>query len=238
MRAAAEKAIELDPLSAESYDALGAADAREGPWERAEKNFRRSIEIQPSRPEAHGHFAVNYLLPLGRVEEAIQELRMAEKSDRNFTFFLGDALADAGRNEEAAGVCETLPPDYGGTFGDLCLPGALARAGRAREVIQRYGALPANAPRVNAALVCAYARVGRREEAEKLAATLPSGFNVQGQAFACLGDKERVFEVLNRATAIGPIRMGWLLLRVDRECPGLLRGDPRLKALRKNVGLP
>src|SRR6266542_466329 len=92
-----EKAIELDPLSAESYDALGAADAREGPWERAEKNFRRSIEIQPSRPEAHGHFAVNYLLPLGRVEEAIQELRMAEKSDRNFTFFLGDALADAGR---------------------------------------------------------------------------------------------------------------------------------------------
>jgi hypothetical protein len=32
--------------------------------------------------------------------------------------------------------------------------------------------------------------------------------------------------------------MGQFLLRVDRENPGLLRGDPRLIALRKNVGLP
>jgi hypothetical protein len=32
--------------------------------------------------------------------------------------------------------------------------------------------------------------------------------------------------------------MGLFLLRVDRENRGLLRGDPRLKALRKKVGLP
>jgi len=32
--------------------------------------------------------------------------------------------------------------------------------------------------------------------------------------------------------------MGWFLLRVDRWNRGLLRGDPRLKALRKKVGLP
>jgi hypothetical protein len=32
--------------------------------------------------------------------------------------------------------------------------------------------------------------------------------------------------------------MGWFLLLVDREHPGLLSGDPRLKALRKKVGLP
>ena len=32
--------------------------------------------------------------------------------------------------------------------------------------------------------------------------------------------------------------MGWVLNRVDRESPGLLRNDPRLKVLRKKIGLP
>jgi hypothetical protein len=60
----------------------------------------------------------------------------------------------------------------------------------------------------------------------------------EAQIFACLGDKERVFEALDQHAANGPIRMGWVLNRVDREHPGLLRGDPRLNALRKKVGLP
>jgi hypothetical protein len=58
------------------------------------------------------------------------------------------------------------------------------------------------------------------------------------EIYACLGDKDRVFEALDRAAGLGPIRIGWFLLRVDREHRGLLSGDPRLKALRKKVGLP
>jgi len=58
------------------------------------------------------------------------------------------------------------------------------------------------------------------------------------EIYACLGDKDRVFEALDRAEHLGPIRIGWFLLRVDREHRGLLAGDPRLKALRKKVGLP
>jgi hypothetical protein len=58
------------------------------------------------------------------------------------------------------------------------------------------------------------------------------------EIFACLGEKDRVFEALERAAALGPIRIGWFLLRVDREHRGLLSGDPRLEALRKKVGLP
>lgn len=97
--APAEKAIQLDPLSAESYDALGAAFARETQWDQAEKNFRRAIETQPCRLESHGHFAMCYFLPLGTIEEAIRHLRIAEKSSPIFTFFLGGALADAGRTK-------------------------------------------------------------------------------------------------------------------------------------------
>ena len=85
------------------------------------------------------------------------------------------------------------------------------------------------------ALGCAYARAGRREEAEKLAAE--SAFNPFNQAriFACLGDKDRTFEALDRAAAAGPVRIGWALTSPELA---LLRGDPRVKALRKKVGLP
>ena len=234
MRAAAEKAIQLDPLSAESYDALGAAYARDAQWEQAEKSFRRAIEIQPGLLESHGYLAIYYLLPLGRIEEAIRQLRIAEKSRPVFTFFLGDALADTGRNGEAAIVCERLAP--GDLLKSQCLPGALERQGRAGEVIQTYGARSDNNPDVKAALVCAYVRVGRREDAERIAVDL--NLNARLQAFACLGDKDRVFDTFESNAALGPIRIGWFLLRVDRESPGLLRCDSRLDALRKNVGLP
>ena len=228
LRAAAQKAIELDPLSAESYEALGAAYAREAQWEQSEKSFRRAMEIQPNRVESHGYFAVYYLLPLGRIDAAIRELRIAEKSEPFFRIFLDDALEDAGRDEEALSFCETNPRNG-------CGLGARVRLGRSAEVIQIHEADPSKVPATE--LGCAFAQVGRREEAEKLVPT-ESGGSGGMEIYACLGDKQRVFEALDRAAGLGPIRIGWFLLRVDREHRGLLRGDPRLKALRTKVGLP
>lgn len=233
MRAAAEKAVQLDPLSGESYDALGGAFAREAQWEQAEKSFRRSMDIQPSRLESHGWFAMYYLLPLGRVEQAIRELRIAEKSEPIFRFFLSDALADAGRNDEAVEICSRLPPEFPGK--NQCMPGSLVRQGKAIEVIETYGSRPDNPGVVKAALVCAYAKLGRRDEAEKAANVFGIDRTI---ALACLGDKDGAFDLLESNAAIGPIRIGWFLLRADRENPGQLRGDPRWKALRKGVGLP
>jgi TolB-like protein len=239
LRAAAEKAIQLDPLSGESYDALGAAYAREAQWAQAEKSFLRAIEIQPGRGQSHTHFAVYFLLPLGRINEAIEQLRTAENSDPlspEVHFWLWDALADAGRDKEAATSCERLPDS---PTREQCVLDVRARQGRASEVIQIYEADPTKR-RVGAALGCAFARAGRREESEKVAADSAAnpGAISDAQIFACLGDKERVFERLDSQAGVGPIRMGWVLNRVEREHPGLLRGDPRLKVLRRKVGLP
>ena len=79
----------------------------------------------------------------------------------------------------------------------------------------------------------AYARSGRREEAQELALGLPP--IQQSVIFAGLGDQERALEDLDRMAVVGPVRMGSIL-----SLPGLalLRGDPLLKALRKKVGLP
>src|SRR5215510_6067289 len=195
MRAAAEKAIQLDPLLAEAYEALGAAYAREAQWDQAEKSFRRSMELQPGRLQSHGYFAILYLLPLGRVDEAIQQLQIAEKSEPTFAWFLGDVLADVGRNEEAAVVCNKLPPHYPLT--NQCIPGLMARQGKAAEVIQTYGALPDNPAWIRSELGCAYARAGRRDEAERVAASFSftgGGLLWAAPLFACLGDKDRAFE--------------------------------------------
>jgi tetratricopeptide (TPR) repeat protein len=238
LHAAAEKAIELDPLSAESYDALGAAYARDGQWEQSEKSFLRAIELQPQRADSHSHFASLYLLPLGRLEETIEQLSIAERNDPlapDVHYWLADALADAGRDEDAVKSCEKLPPEQ--PQREDCILGARRRQGKASEVVQIHEA----SGTVGAiGLGCAYARMGRREEAEKEAAIVATNPGGDGgsEIFACLGDKDRVFQALDGKAADGPLRMGYFLLRVDRENRGLLRGDPRLKALRKKVGLP
>jgi TolB-like protein len=236
MRSTAERAAQLDPLSAEAYDALGAAYAREGQWKQSEESYIHAIEIQPSRTESHADLAAFLLLPLGRIEDAIQHLRIAEKNDPLSSivhFWLGDALADAGRNEEALDACEKVS-DLN-NLKEGCVLRIRVLQGKAVEVIHIYEGDPAKS-RIGAALGCAYARADRREEAEKVFAATRD--IARAEILACLGDKDRVFEALDRDAGVGPIRMGWVLNRVNRESPGLLRGDPRLEALRKKVGLP
>jgi hypothetical protein len=80
----------------------------------------------------------------------------------------------------------------------------------------------------------AYGRAGRREEAEKLAAVEPDPFS-QALTYAGLGDKDRTLEALDRLSGLGAVRIGRALNSPELA---LLRGDPRVKALRKRVGLP
>jgi len=236
IRPAAERAVQLDPLSAEAYDALGAAYAREGQWEQSEKNFIHAIEIQPSRAESHADLVAFLLLPLGRFDQALQQLRIAEKNDPLSSFvhlWMGEALAETDRNEEAAGACEKMSELNANKEG--CVFRMRLLQGKAMDIIHIYEGDPAKS-RIGAPLGCAYARVGRREEAEKVFAATRD--IARAEILACLGDKDRVFEALDHDAGVGPIRMGWVLNRVNRESPGLLRGDPRLETLRKKVGLP
>ena len=57
----------------------------------------------------------------------------------------------------------------------------------------------------------------------------------QAVTFAGLGDKERALEAMEGSTAAGPFRVGRQLTWPELAA---IRGDPRMKALRKKVGLP
>ena len=201
------------------------------------KSFRRAIELDPNSSNAHGDFATYLLWPLGRMEEALQHLRIAEKMDplspeRHFQ--LAYVLVPAGRYDEAAIHCEALPEDFWAKSG--CVGRARFWQGKNQplqvlETALDQGVSPGS--EVRGYLGYAYARAGRREVAEKLAATT-TPFN-QAVIFAGLGEKDRAFEALDRAATAGPFRIGRILTWPELS---LLRGDPRVNALRRKVGLP
>jgi serine/threonine-protein kinase len=239
MRAAAEKAIQLDPLLAEAHDALGLVYARDAKWGQSEESFRRAIELDPSRSESHYHFVMFFLMPLGRVEEALHEVWIAERIDPlspNVQAKLAYVLISAGRYDEADGHCQKLPGDFPGR--SICLARARLGQGRIDEAIQILGTAVGSdrSPQAYGYLGYAYGRAGRREEAEKLAASASSNPWEQALTFAGLGDRDRAFGAAEQMVTLGPVRIGRDVINLPEFA--FLRGDPRLKALRKKVGLP
>lgn len=239
MQAAAEKAIQLDPLLAEAHCALGAVYARNGEWRQAEQSFRRALEIGPNVSSTHEFFAWFVLWPLGRIAEALREMRTAERNDPlspRAHRSLAVVLLSAGRFDEAANQCEQMPADA--VYRNECLGRARLSQGRSGEAIL----ILANS-RVNnwGYLANAYARAGRRAEAERLMTEAPALYPDRrgpyqfALVFAGFGDKDRTLEQLERFAGVGPVRIGTNLNSPEFA---FLRGDPRTKALRKKVGLP
>jgi TolB-like protein/Flp pilus assembly protein TadD len=241
MREAAGKAVELDPLLAEAHEALGSMYARDAQWQMSEKSFRRALELDPNDSSLRRALANNLLMPLSRIGESVAEMRLAERSDplsaevqrvlAHILFIAGrfdeaikhcpkpclDALLITGRATEAIPILEER---LRGDRGDLSAPGS------ARYVPPLGGE--------EAALGVAYAQAGRRDDAERMARMQKSPL-WQAEILAALGDKDRAFEALERAIPFGPVRIGR-----DLTYPGFapIRGDPRVKALRKKIGLP
>ena len=169
----------MDPLLAEAHDALAIAYARDGQWGRSEKSFRRAIELDPSRSESYDDFAMYLLLPLGRIEEAVHQVKVAEKTDSlspEVHSITGYVLISAGQYDEAARVCQNAPDST------ECLGRVRLGQGRIDEAVQILSA--ASNPRY---FGHALGRAGRGEDAEKLAATVATNPFQQALIFAGLG---------------------------------------------------
>ena len=80
-QAAAEKALMLDDGAAEAHTAL--ADVHklyEWDWDRAERAYRRAIDVDPQYAGAH-HWYAQLLAVLGRHDEALNEIEAARRCD-------------------------------------------------------------------------------------------------------------------------------------------------------------
>lgn len=134
--AAARKVMQLAPRSPDAYDALGMMQLREAQWLLAERSFRRAIQIAPHDPLWRNHFALFLLLPLGRIDEAIRELRAAEASEphsHNTHDALHLALRALGRFDGADSHC--IMAAENDQQSSACWSDTLLREGKTNSVL-------------------------------------------------------------------------------------------------------
>lgn len=104
-RAAAEKALAINPNLAEAHASLGLISPFfNWDWESARVHLHRAIELNPNYALAHDWYAEGYLTPMGKLDESLAELRLAQQLDPLSAVILADigkTLYFARRYDEA-----------------------------------------------------------------------------------------------------------------------------------------
>jgi len=205
-KAAAVKAIELDDTLAEAHVSLGyVALTFDWDWVRAEHEFRRALELNPSLPRAHAFYAEYLLFRLRRIDDAMQELQRAYALDPLLPIAHGDLAwlsFLARRYEESIATAQRVGHDdhiEALSYAELGQRGlALAAADRAASSSKN--------PVILAQTAAAYALAGSSDKARAMLPGIEGqarnryvcGFNVAG-VYAALGDKEQAVAWLEKA---------------------------------------
>ena len=246
-QAAAQKALELDSLSAEAHTALAAIKhIYEWDWEGAGIEFRRAIDLNPSYVTARQWYG-QYLTELGRYEDGIAETAKAHTLDPVY-LIAGASLA--GRYYWARRYDEAIVPLQKTLDLDPDAPNVHRLLGQIYEQkrmfteaithFERAVALANNKVSSVAALGHGYGVAGRRREALGSLARLKAMSKEQYVAsyhialvHAGLGEKDEAQEWLVRAYHE---RSSWMVhLKVDPRLDPL-RADARFQSLMARVG--
>ena len=172
--AAAIKALQLDPHSAEAQAALGYVRHYQWQWQDAEAALKRAIELNPSSSLAHIWYA-NLHMSLGHYDQALQQVAIAQKLDpfsQIVNTNAGWVLMVAGRHAEAIVELErVLALDSTYVQARQRLVSALRWAGRLPAAVaeaERVVALTDSSTQSLSGLAATYARAGRPGEARAL----------------------------------------------------------------------
>ena len=173
-RAAAEKALALDPQSPEATVSLAFIQSLfDWDWAGAEKLYRRAIALNPGYSRARHWFSLDHLALLGRFDEAIAEIHVACHLDPlsqilqegyGYVHMLRRDYATA--LEKFRQVVELDPLFYKGHSGLGRVLSLMGRYDEAIEALERARALTGSVPRIIAALGQTLALAGRKQEAQ------------------------------------------------------------------------
>lgn len=248
-RAAARRALELDPDLGEAHCSLAVAlEYYDWDWEGASRSYRRAIELNPGYATAHSWWS-DLLVTLGRFDEAIAESKLARELDPLSGIIiasLGDCYYYARRYDEAiVHYREAMDFDPGFHVARFNLGRAYGQQGRHREAIAEFEAAVQAAgqdPAVSTALGYAYAAAGEIEKAEAIVARLEKLWWEERGApypiatiYAGMGRHDAAFQWLERAFEERDRMMG--MLRVHPRLDPL-RADARFDDLVRRVGIP
>jgi len=194
--AAARKAIELDDTLAEAHTSLACSLAYyDFDFDQSLKEFERAIELDPNYATAHHWLSNGVLSALGQFDRAIAEGKRAVELDPLSLVIntdLGQDFFYARRYDEAiAHLRKTLEMDPRFYFAHWVLGTTLQLKGQLSDAIAEFSkAVELNDdPSVLALLGQAYARAGRRDEAQKILVRLTEEANlryVQAYNFALM----------------------------------------------------
>ena len=241
-KAAAQKALQLDPTLAEPHSTLGQILYYVFDFSQSKKEFERATALDPNDATAHQWFGNGPLIVTGEFDRAIAEGKRAVELDPlslviNTDLAVGYTMAR--RYPEAIEQFnKILAMDPGFYYARWTFGLALQCNGQLPEAIAQYkkAAELTDDPLVLAYLAQGYAKAGQRDEALKLLAQmeeLATKRYVGARSFAlvhlALGEKEKAIDDLERAY-------------LERSDPFItfikvnplfdpLRGDPRFEAL-------
>jgi serine/threonine protein kinase/Tfp pilus assembly protein PilF len=81
-RSAAEKALAIDPTNSDAHSVLaGLAAFFDYDWKVSDNHYRRALAAEPVWPRLRFGYAMHYLLPFGRVPEAMEQCRLGLETD-------------------------------------------------------------------------------------------------------------------------------------------------------------
>ena len=256
-RAAAKKALELDETLADAHFSLGMVLYRHD-WDfsRAEREFRRSIELDPDYWGGYSGLALINRVR-GRFDDAITMLQRpaANMVDQlgilgpglflGRSLVLGTTYYCARRFESAIDqFCKVLELEPGNVVARILIADAYACAGqhgKAMEECEQVLAVGQGAAIARLSVACTYTQIDKTDEARRILQEAESAWRAGDPSFFIaavhtrLGEKDAAFEWLERAfRAHDP----FLLELKVHPLFDALHGDPRFDDLVKRIGIP
>ncbi|MCH8204317.1 MAG: tetratricopeptide repeat protein, partial [Candidatus Hydrogenedentes bacterium] len=248
-RPALDRALALDDTIAVAHILAGHIALNfDRDWPRAEREFLRAIELNPSDPQ--GHFGLNqFYYSVGRFDDGLRVIQKAIDLDPlDMTYSNNLALGDllAGRYEEAIAQQQKvieLEPALGPYFwrNSAIFFRVISRYDEAIEVTERGIEIYGRLPMLLGNLLWAQAAAGRKAEAEALLTELHDLDRNQyvraglfAEAYAALGDMDEAYRWIDRAIEdqeywlTYPFWPGWFLFQ----------GDPRFLEVLRRIGYP
>ena len=247
-RDAADRAITLNPLLGEAYAAKGwvyASRSTRASLDSAEASFQRAIKLNPNAAWSFHGYSLMLTMEL-RIPDALSEndralllnpLMPGARSFRGVLIYMTGNKAEAIRLLKAAGDINpdyVVPFYYLGIFeaGEKHYKEALPYLEHAREKSARF-------PGVLSALGFTYAKLGRLKDADSAFASLRAGGD---------DDRSRIDRALGEAVQGHVDRAFAMLGHPNWDLPSThnlvinpllaaFRGDPRYKALAKEIGI-
>jgi serine/threonine-protein kinase len=248
-RAAADRALALDPRSARAHTALGSVRALfDWAWPSAEEHFRRALQLEPDYATSHQWHAMHLLTPLARFDEARLALEHARELEPLSPAILTSLAVLSFFQREwdlmLGGLHEVLEMEPGFAAARYFLGQTHLWRGETDAAERELGeavTLAGRSAETVAALAYSRAVSGRRDEAlvllDELSSPRPGRYVSPariGQVHLGLGDRAAALEWLERAVDEQCTEAAWLGVHPMFD---ELRAEARFLALLERTGL-